>query len=347
MYRCTNSRNIHTYLAENVDLTSFMKKLREIIDNLYNQEDKDHLNIGDDDTCLIYCLRHIANSTNNIDNSTIEGDNLSTFDYLEGDPYTRGEMKQFSASHAIRIDLWECNIAPDNIDDAIFGCEEFTDFNEVVQFVLTHNLKIHSIQTSCGYFRVEAKNSHLKLRAIDNNSKEDIAKVFRFILKHDSDFRPKRSWRGRKLGEMCANGLKKGVWHAYAYMDENDEIAAYLDYKIRSDGYIDLGAALVNEEYRQQRLASSLIYLFELMFPQSPFFGGTYEENDSMIQTFTTTGFVPRNYYNTETKEKTNRIQERITEAYKESKQDKDLGYSVYFKYKGLFDESLENTRAI
>src|SRR5699024_1592435 len=99
-------------------------------------------------------------------------------------------------------------------------------------------------------------------------------------------------------------------WNAYGYFDPQGKLIAYLDVKIRIDGSAELGILLVDTACRQMGLASSLMIFYEIMFAPCRIFGGTYETNKKMRNTFLATGFVQIWYYNSETKERVPMLKE-------------------------------------
>ena len=95
-----------------------------------------------------------------------------------------------------------------------------------------------------------------------------------------------------------------------------------------------MGVLLTDPAYRGTQLASSLIYFFQLLFPHNRIFGGTYVENSSMRNTFSSTNFTQIQYYDSRLSKRTSTVKERIDPAHPD-----DTNYdtdSVYY-----FAESL------
>lgn len=99
------------------------------------------------------------------------------------------------------------------------------------------------------------------------------------------------------LYDMVYNGLHIRKWIGYAYYNESGHMIAYLDYKIRMDGSIEIGTQLTESTYRGNGLATSLMYLFKIIFFGYRLFGGTSEENIGMRSVFEKTGFKENLFY--------------------------------------------------
>ena len=261
----------------------------------------------------------------------------------EGDLY--GQGIECSASEAVEIWLHGEYIKQEPFNQTK-GYIVFYHFEACIEFILQHSLKILSVTGSLGAVNILTEQTEYKLRKIAPN---DYEKVYHFVLLYDNEFVPKLSWRGRKLAEMCLDGLNSGKWAGYAYFDNEDKIISYLDYKIRIDTDIELGVALTHEDYRKKGLVSSLKWFFMLIFPTLGFYAGTYEENEPMKNTFAKTGFEPREFWNEEMNVKTNKIRERIVLQDSESIENNQykLTNSVYYYSQSILKESPKRTNEV
>lgn len=212
--------------------------------------------------------------------------------------------------------------------------QKFYNFELLTENILRKNLILRRISCETGTILVRYTQFHQGGFQFRRLKKSDFPAARDFICFHSNEFRKKRSWRGRELCDMVYNGLCTGMWTAYGYFDPAGRIIAYLDAKYRQDGGIELGVLLTDPAYRGTQLASSLIYFFQLLFPHNRIFGGTYVENSSMRNTFSSTNFTQIQYYDSRLSKRTSTVKERIDPAHPD-----DTNYdtdSVYY-----FAESL------
>ena len=244
------------------------------------------------------------------------------FDPKIDDPHGRGENKPCSTAIEINI----------TIDNRI--SHVFYDFRKSVDFIIENNLKIVTVNTIFPKIMVEVEQ--LKELVLKRIEKQDYQKAYEFIKSCNAEFRPKVAWRGRALCDMALNGLKTEKWSAYGYFDPDGKIVGFTDVKLRSDGAAEIGISLVGSDYRKQYLASSLLFLLKLEYPHYSFYGGTFEENESMIATFKLVGYEPNLLSVTLDGQKTNMIKERIHPDHPDNY--KYNTNSVYFKMQSLYD---------
>lgn len=205
--------------------------------------------------------------------------------------------------------------------------QAFYNSERTLEYVLTNNLlvtKIHCTRTAIQVYYRETLGYELR-----RVQKDDIPAIVHFIRMHHTEFKPKASWNGRNIEDMAENGLKE-KWTGYAYFyKDSGSPAAYLDYKMRVDSDIELGIALTEKRSRKQALASGLINLFRLMFPNQRLFTGTYEENNAMRASLEKNNFRPNLFFDTKSGITTNIVRERIDPADPQNK----LKYtnSVYY----------------
>lgn len=208
--------------------------------------------------------------------------------------------------------------------------EEYHCFDKLIQQITNQCLIIKNIDCSYGVIRVISdrfpKNGYM-LRRLE---KTDAGMVQQFIRCHEEEFRQKRSWGGVPLSSMAYEGLWNEIWTAYGYFSPDGKLISYIDAKLRIDGYVELGIALTDPQFRGMQLATSLIYFFRLLYAHWRLFGGTYEENRSMRRTFDTAGFTGIMYYDTQTDKITNKIAERINPMHPEDRS-KDTNSVYYF----------------
>ena len=344
--------NILTYMKANmVDWENFVSQLQELVKSLLDEDEKqqllyDHQSSAQSEAeneieFVANCLYYVVYNDNEIkvaDEEAMMDGIEEPFSLFEDDPYTRGEKKEFSASTAVEIHLF-ASFLKEAPYHRYQGYIVYHNFDDVVDFIVDHNLIITKIETLLGTLHIYAKKTAYTLRKLRH---EEVPQAFAYIDSFNDTFKPKISWKGRTLAQMCADGLERRIWNAYVYLD-GDDIVAYQDYKIRRDGVIELGANVCRKE--EQVLSVSLIYLYELKFPFSKFFAGTYEENMDDIAIFEGAGFVPKKYYNSEIKEYTNKTRERITPKYLNTLNSKDLSYSLYFENSCLLHKSVIFTR--
>lgn len=121
------------------------------------------------------------------------------------------------------------------------------DFENAVNYIIENNYKIKNIDCKLNHVDVWVEKMDYNLKKLTT---EDYDGAVEFIASHETEFRRKRKWKA-SITEMCRNGLK-GIkkWTAYGIYDQEGEILAYIDYKVRTDTYIELGTALVCDELR-------------------------------------------------------------------------------------------------
>lgn len=268
---------------------------------------------------LLKCL-NVSLRLENDQKKILEEDQF--FDPKIDDPHGRGESKPCSTAIEINI----------TIDNRV--THVFYDFRKSVDFILENNLKIVTVNTIFPKIMVEVEE--LKGLILKRIEKYEYQKAYEFIKSCNAEFRPKVSWRGRYLCDMALNGLKTEKWSAYGYFDQDGKIVGYTDVKLRADGAAEIGIALVGSNYRKQYLASSLLFLLKLEYPHYSFYGGTFEENESMIATFKLVGYEPNLLSVTLDGQKTNMIKERIHPDHPDNY--KYNTNSVYFKMQSLYE---------
>ncbi len=158
-----------------------------------------------------------------------------------------------------------------------------------------------------------------------------------FIYQYESEFKTKKWWDDR-LPNMIYDGLTSEKWTAYALYNHQGKMVAYIDYKIRTDGDIELGTQLTDASCRKQGIATGLINFMRLKFINSCFFTGTHEKNEGMKRVFEKLGFQETLFYDPVTGESSNRIQERIDPAFPDD-EDK-MTNSIYFHIMGIMEET-------
>lgn len=229
---------------------------------------------------------------------------VENFDIYTGDPHGLSTSKK-TISTAINIVL-----KIENCDNTVVDCN-FYDYYECFEKVVRDNLIITNIRTYSSQIVVFARHS-TELINLRKLSSKDIPKVKLLIKENNNEFKEKSLWRGRNLYDMAENGLKTRKWTAYGYFDSDNNLVSYADYKIRSDGAVELGIVLTKKEFRKKGYASSLIWMFKLRYASSDFVSGTYEGNDEMTGVFGSTGYQADYSVNRDTfNQMTNKIAER------------------------------------
>ena len=217
-------------------------------------------------SALIWCF--LASNTEKEESSSegIGSTPNQPSDVTHYDPFNLSEHR--SNSSAIRFKLI-------NKDTNAF--EEFYTHERVVEYVLKRNLLITKVDFAHGTIRVFytcLAKRNLRLARVE---KRDFQQASDFILDNLGKFKPKLSWRERRISDMALKGLKCKKWTAYAIYDDHDKIISYLDYKLRADFEVELGIQLTEQEYQGQGMATGLINLFCLMFVSNRLFTGTFE----------------------------------------------------------------------
>lgn len=346
-------RNFRERIWCNLDVeqrANLVLQLRDLVNRLQSYEDPMNLRgyigaenyiEGENDRlccrfvakCLKFCL-----FTPNTQGETVKWDVLNEVPstYRKGDPYRLVSGDDGSA--AVKWVL---------LDNRRYRKKrEYYDYNLLTQTILRENLILTSVE--CGANVIEVHYQHFEdsryqLRRL--KGKKDAEKARDFIREHETEFQRKRSWTGRKLSDMACNGLMTNQWSAYGYFDPQGKLIAYLDVKIRMDGSVELGILLVDTAYRQMGLASSLVFFYEILFAPCRVFGGTYEANKKMRNTFLATGFVQIWYYNSATKERVPMLKERINEDYPDNPEMD--GNSVYFCAESLLTRLFRVTKQL
>ena len=116
---------------------------------------------------------------------------------------------------------------------------------------------------------------------------------------------------------MALNGLQTEKWTGYVYKNKENHLVSYLDYKIRTDGDIELGIQLTSETERKKHFATALINYLRFKYMYAKFFTGTYEKNEKMRAVLKATGFDEyffkgKDQNGCESEKQANRIQERV-----------------------------------
>lgn len=254
-------------------------------------------------------------------------------DIYHDDPYSLST--EHSNSTALTFEMIEDT--PESDIRSGFGYER------VVEFVERNSAVISKIDCSVGKIKIFYKvgSGHYKLHRLEAT---DYQRASDFIYNHLSEFRPKVSWRGRLLSSMALTGLSSEKWTAYVFENTEGNIVAYLDFKIRTDGNIELGIQLTAESERGKHLATGLINYLRLKYMHARFFTGTFEQNKEMRATLKITGF--REYFFRDRSDrskgknkKANRILERINpEAPNDVSQ---MTCSIYYYAISILEETL------
>lgn len=256
--------------------------------------------------CFLYCVT-FSNRDFNAQNSNQVLSPASVLPTLEQlpdyDPYSSlGDYR--ANSKALQFSLTE----PGKTTD-------FFSLERVLDYIKANHLMIYKLDCQDQALMLDCRPlpDGLTLFRLEE---QDIEQARQAVEDHKDEFRNKVSWKGKELFEMLDNGLKSGVWTAYGYRTPSGELAAYLDYKIRTDSDLELGIQLTDPAYRKKHIASSLVYLFMLMFADSRVVTGTYEENRGMRKVLTDCGFKPHVFYDPVNKLSTSYIRERINPKY-------------------------------
>lgn len=204
----------------------------------------------------------------------------------------------------------------------------FRSSERAVEYIVKSALIIKGFEFEKGLIKARCMQPSVKC-ILSRVEKGDYEQAQTFIQNHILEFKPKCTWSGRLLSDMALNGLKKEIWTAYAYYNEDGSMIAYLDYKQRSDSEVELGIQLTSPEYRQKYFATGLLNFFCLKFMDNRLFAGTYEENAEMRCTLLKCGFKDNDFFDPETGIKTNKIRERVDSAQPENRQ--LMTNSVYY----------------
>ena len=175
----------------------------------------------------------------------------------------------------------------------------FYRYEEAAKWIEEHDLLICSMTKEEGRLVIQAEKANgWILREVREEENE---KAYDFIREFSSEFRPQISWRGRTIHEMAIHGLNLGKWKGYGYFDEDGNLMAYVDSKLRADGHIEIGIVVTDKKARGCGLAAGLLYFHRLKYAAYNLCSGTYEENKGMRRTFEKTGFVPKVFKEKET----------------------------------------------
>lgn len=182
-------------------------------------------------------------------------------DLLHDDPY--GLSVEHSSSTALSIKL---------VEDKSDGCtKEFFSYERALEFIEKNSAFIMKIDCSLGcitlYYKLDTENYTLC-----RLEEPDYIRASDFIDLHLSEFRPKVSWRNRTLSSMALNGLQTEKWNGYVYKNKENHLVSYLDYKIRTDGDIELGIQLTSETERKKHFATALINYLRFKYMYAKFF---------------------------------------------------------------------------
>lgn len=262
---------------------------------------------SDDNLCwfvsaaLSWCL--LASNTENeevlIENIHIS--NSKPNDIMHYDPFNLSEHRSNSSALCIKL----INMKTNNV-------KEFFTHECAVEFVIKHDLLITKIDFARGTIKVFYNCLAEKGLHLARVGKKDFQQASNFILDNLSKFKPKLSWKKRRLSDMVLNGLQSRKWTAYAIYNDQNKIISYLDYKLRADFEIELGSQLTDPNEQGKGFATGLINLMCLMFISNRLFSGTYEENGAMRHVFHKCGFQPHLFFDPETLLESNKIRERI-----------------------------------
>lgn len=272
---------------------------------------------------LAECICYVCRESNRIDDYYY---NPKKYDLQNGDPHTIGKINVSTAlSISIRFKKQPYN--------RTYKTSQFYHFETCIEYIIENNLVIKDIEVLPAQVLIDVEETNYKLKRL---SSLEYSSAVKFLEKYKYEFKAKVSWKGFSIDQLVDCGLRKGKWLAYGYYD-SDEIIAYLDYKFRVDKRIELGTIIIDDVYRKKGLATSLIYLFRLMFPTLRLTSGTYEENDGMIHTFEKTGFEENLY-----SDGTNLKKDRINPDYPLNDEE-NFTNSVYY----YADELLKNVTNI
>lgn len=227
------------------------------------------------------------------------------------DPYSRDYHK--ANSTALQFRLIEVNGPGQEREAAVYHSHE-----RMLEHILKHGVIITGICCEHGLIRLYCQAGQTQRFTLRRLEEADAERAVAFVDRHLNEFRPKKSWgkpmesgRQRTLTDMVREGLK-GKWTAYAYFDEKGEIAAYLDYKMRSNAEIELGVQLTETAYRKKKLATGLVNFYRFKFMNNCLFVSTFEENAAMRKVLKENGFRENYFYDPKSKLAINLVRERI-----------------------------------
>ena len=250
-------------------------------------------------------------------------------DILSYDPY--GNDGKFSRSGAVHILLHEETEKEEKVLYDGYNYERF------IEYTAKNSLLIRNIDCSLGVINVRCaprETCRYQLRRIED---DQFGLARDFVYQYEHEFKRKKWWKD-SLPNMIYRGLSLGVWTAYAFFDMNGRIAAYVDFKIRTDGDFEIGTQLTAKEARGQGLATSLINFIRLKYINTCFFTGTYEENGPMKHVFEKIGFQETLFYDPNTGESSNRIQERINPDFPDD--ESKMTNSIYYHIISIMEDA-------
>lgn len=281
-------------------------------------------------TTLLWCLQAPNTKNKKLPKNGTNRWSLLPNDIEHYDPHSLSEYRAGSTAICFKLINNESNASE------LFFCQE-----RVVEYVLAHSLIITKFDFCHNTIRIFYDHCHDKTLHLARVEEQDFQQASDFIRNNLEKFKPKLSWRKRLLSDMALiglkgpkeskelKGLKYGKWTAFAFYNDRQEIVCFLDYKIRSDGAIELGIQLTADSYQNLGLATGLINLFRLMFMNNRLFAGTSEDNHGMRHVLEKCGFQPHYFFDPETQLLTNKIRERIDVDQPENKQ--AMSNSVYY----------------
>ena len=328
--------NLNDHQRHNL-LTGLQKLIIGTPDGQIPQMLKKHISLHYNKETSEICCKAIAEciyrcfvTTNNINRvPTVAALSRKPYDCYSYDPHSFDG--QYSRSGAVQMILREDIPGTENI------LYQGYNFERCTEYILKHSIIIKKIDCSLGLIDmmcVPCSENPYKLKRVEAN---DYSQVKHLIGLYRDEFRTKIGWK-EDLTEMVYHGLDTEVWTGYAYYTADGFIAAYLDYKIRSDSNIELGTEITLPKYRRKNLATGLINLFRFRFMNSCLFSGTFEENEGMRRVFEKTGFKEHLFCDEDGKETSNRIRERYHPDF--PKDTTKLTNSVYYYVSSLLTET-------
>lgn len=232
---------------------------------------------------LTHCILYSLTQKNKIE--AYRNFRLEEFDVENDDPHG---LDISGDSKALSIFLvGKCFLEPPY--SRKYGNIELFHTEMVEDYIQRENLLIKDIRIEDNRVKIYVEKCPYCLRMV---SEDKFHEVIGFFEKYQKEFKSKASWHGMNIAELVEQGLKQRKWIAWCYFD-GDKPVAYLDMKQRTDLCMELGAELVDKEYRKEGLGQALIYFFRIKHPMAYFTSGTYEENQKMRKLFEKLGFIP------------------------------------------------------
>lgn len=283
-----NIENVYRYVKEEIyqqmDNTEIISnELKNIIKNSMNFPKKEMmLSEMKTDKLLADCIMVVMNQRNRVRD---EKDRVHQQIRMEVNSLPDSTWR-VSPSHAISIQLeGEClKYLPFNIPEGIIT---FHYFEEALDYIMENNLLILKVSSTNEMVRVFVMFTSYQLRKI---KKEEYIDAIFFLGDYQDDFKPKASWPNYNIAKLAKNGLQQHKWVPYGYYS-NNQLIGYIDFKFTVGKGVELGIELVEEDYRSQALATSLLYFVRLKHPTMYTYSGTYEENKGMRATFESAGY--------------------------------------------------------